>query len=309
MEFGFDRGQSFGRLVLGEHVLCVVLVESGGLFGGDLVLGPGLLGACGGLVGGFSQSGDLGVSGGQAAAQAFHSCGHADQAFTAFGRGPVYRLQAFFFPVEGVLGRGAFLDGGVQQLTGLFQPGLEFFFLGGRLLGLHLQFLGVALPDRFFGDREQVAVTFPGQFTYRVEALGEAGQRVVGLVGGGQCGRCRGGLRLQCGFAFLGLVEGFLGGCTPFQDLFFVGLFLGEPVREGDDVVGEQAQAGITHVGLDHGGLAGQFGLAAQRFELAAQLRGQVRDPVQVALHRLEFADRLFFAFAVFEDAGCFFDE
>ena len=51
------------------------------------------------------------------------------------------------------------------------------------------------------------------------------------------------------------------------------------------------------------------LGLLAQRLELAAQLGGEVGEPGQVGLHRLELAQRLFLALAVLEHAGGFLDE
>nr|BFE68447.1 hypothetical protein GCM10020092_017480 [Actinoplanes digitatis] len=57
------------------------------------------------------------------------------------------------------------------------------------------------------------------------------------------------------------------------------------------------------------GRAAGDLGLLAQRLELAAQLGGEVVEPVQVGLHRVELADRLLFALAMLEDAGGLLDE
>ena len=81
---------------------------------------------------------------------------------------------------------------------------------------------------------------------------------------------------------------------------------LGLPVHQ---VVGGQPQPGVAQVGLDGLGAARHLGLAAQRLELAAQLGGQVGQPGQVGRHRVELADRLFLALAVFEHAGGLFDE
>jgi len=92
-------------------------------------------------------------------------------------------------------------------------------------------------------------------------------------------------------------------------DLGLVGFLLGEGFPQGDDVVGEQPEPGVPQFRLDDRGAAGQFRLAAERFELAAQLRDQVTHPVEVALHRGEFPQRFLFAFAVFEDARGFFNE
>ena len=77
----------------------------------------------------------------------------------------------------------------------------------------------------------------------------------------------------------------------------------------GDQVVGGQPQPRIAQVGLDGLGPAGHFGLPAERFELTAQLGGQVGEPVQVGRHRVELADRLFLALAVLEHARRLLDE
>jgi hypothetical protein len=53
----------------------------------------------------------------------------------------------------------------------------------------------------------------------------------------------------------------------------------------------------------------GHLGLLAERLELAAELGGEVGQPVEVDLHRVELADRLFLALAVLEDAGGLLDE
>ena len=88
-----------------------------------------------------------------------------------------------------------------------------------------------------------------------------------------------------------------------------VGDLLLERRGELDEVVGEQPQAGVAGVGLDDGGPAGGLGLAAERAELAADLTGEVVDPGEVGLHRLELAQRPLLALAVLEDAGGLLDE
>ena len=82
-----------------------------------------------------------------------------------------------------------------------------------------------------------------------------------------------------------------------------------EGVAQLDQVVGEQPQPGVAQVGLHAGGAAGDLGLPAQRLELAAQLGGQVGEPVEVVLHPVELAERLLLALAVLEDAGGLLDE
>ena len=88
-----------------------------------------------------------------------------------------------------------------------------------------------------------------------------------------------------------------------------VGDLLVQGGAQGVQVVGEQPEPGVAQVGLDAGGAAGHLGLLAERLELAAQLGGEVGQPVEVGLHRVELAERLLLALAVLEDAGGLLDE
>jgi hypothetical protein len=56
-------------------------------------------------------------------------------------------------------------------------------------------------------------------------------------------------------------------------------------------------------------GPPGRLGLLAQRSELAADLGREVADAGEVALHRLELAERTLLALAVLEDPGRLLDE
>lgn len=76
-----------------------------------------------------------------------------------------------------------------------------------------------------------------------------------------------------------------------------------------DQIVGGQPQPGVAQVGLDGRRTPSHLGLAAQRLELAAQFGGQIGEPGQVGRHRVQFAQRLLFALAMFEHARSFFDE
>ena len=88
-----------------------------------------------------------------------------------------------------------------------------------------------------------------------------------------------------------------------------VGQLLLEGGTGSGEVVGHQPGAGVADVGLDDGGPAGHLGLTTQRLELAADLAEQVGEPGQVALGRVELAERLLLALAVLEDAGRLLDE
>ena len=78
---------------------------------------------------------------------------------------------------------------------------------------------------------------------------------------------------------------------------------------QADDLVGEQAGAGIPHDGGDRLGLARDLGLVPERLQLTTDLAGQVAQAGEVGLHRLELAEGLLFAAAVLQDAGGLFDE
>ena len=79
--------------------------------------------------------------------------------------------------------------------------------------------------------------------------------------------------------------------------------------RSVDDLVGEQARAGVPNDRGDRLRLPGDLGLVAQRLELPPDLAGQVAQPGQVGLHGVELAEGLLLAPAVLEDAGGLLDE
>ncbi len=80
-------------------------------------------------------------------------------------------------------------------------------------------------------------------------------------------------------------------------------------LRACDHVVGEQTCPGIAYVGLDDRGSARHLGLTTQRLELTTQLGEHVVESSQVALGRIELAERLLLALAVLEDTGRLLDE
>ena len=134
-------------------------------------------------------------------------------------------------------------------------------------------------------------------------------RREPALLGPGELGRGVLGLLLEGGEPAAQRGQALLDLGAPGDQRGLVGDLLLEGRGELDEVVGEQAQAGVAGVGLDDGGLAGGLGLAAERAELAADLTGEVVDPGEVGLHRLELAERLLLALAVLEDAGRLLDE
>src|SRR5690606_36314611 len=88
-----------------------------------------------------------------------------------------------------------------------------------------------------------------------------------------------------------------------------VGALLLELGRELRKVVREQARPRVTQVALHGLRLARRLGLPAERSELTAQLRGEVAQAREVALHRVELAQRLLLALAVLQDACGLLDD
>jgi hypothetical protein len=77
---------------------------------------------------------------------------------------------------------------------------------------------------------------------------------------------------------------------------------------ELDEVVGEQPQPGVPHVGLDDAALraASAWRPRGPSWRRISAVRS---DPGEVGLHRLELAQRAFLALAVLEDPGGLLDE
>ncbi len=78
---------------------------------------------------------------------------------------------------------------------------------------------------------------------------------------------------------------------------------------QGDDVVGEDARLGVAHDRRDGLRLACDLRLSAERLELTTDLAGEIAEPCEVRLHRVELAEGLLLATAMLEDAGGLFDE
>ena len=56
------------------------------------------------------------------------------------------------------------------------------------------------------------------------------------------------------------------------------------------EIVRQQSQSRITHVGLNNYGAARNLRLLTQRLQLTTKFGGEVLQPREVALHRIEFA-------------------
>src|SRR3954468_20046227 len=82
-----------------------------------------------------------------------------------------------------------------------------------------------------------------------------------------------------------------------------------EGLAEGQQVVGQQTQARIAHVGLDGRRAPGHLDLPPERLELATELASEVLQAGEVGAHRLELPKGLLLALAVLEDTGALLDE
>lgn len=176
-------------------------------------------------------------------------------------------------------------------------------------LRLGLQLLRVAAGPLVVGGGAEVAQPFPGELLDGAEPFLQGGELVPGVLGGGEQRRVLGQGRLQLAQAGLHLAVFGLDLLAPLAQRGLVGDLPVQGGAQGGEVVGEQPQPGVAQVGLDGGGPSGHLGLPAQRLELAAQLGGEVGEPVEIYLHRVELPQRLFLALAVLEDAGRLLDE
>ena len=55
-------------------------------------------------------------------------------------------------------------------------------------------------------------------------------------------------------------------------------------------IVRQQSKSRVTHIGLNNDGAAGNLRLLTQRLQLTTKFGGEVLQPREVALHRIEFA-------------------
>ncbi|GAA4661316.1 hypothetical protein GCM10023197_13620 [Gordonia humi] len=230
------------------------------------------------------------------------------EAFAAVGDGP-HRCHMRLF------GGGGRLFGGLQRGGRVFESrrglldGLGVLGFGHRgFFGLLVEPIRIGTARRGRRTR-QVRRTFTGDAACAVDAFGEGRElmeHASGLRGGGRDLRevllCLGQRRRR-------LVElrGHL--VLTRADLVFGGGVLGHLGASRDEVVGGQAQPGITQIGLHRRRPTGHLGLPAERFELSAEFRGEVGQPREVGGHRVEFADRLLPTAAVFENARGLLDE
>ena len=165
-----------------------------------------------------------------------------------------------------------------QGLAVAGDGGLDLGLLGADLLGLRLERLRVTPGARVVGLGGEVAHPLGGQAAGAAEPLAQRREPVPGLLGAGQRRRLRRGDPLEVALAGGRLGEGGLHLGAAGAQGGLVGDLCLQGRGQADQVVGEQAQAGVAQVGLDDRGPAGDLGLPAQGLELAAQLDGEVLD-------------------------------
>jgi hypothetical protein len=141
------------------------------------------------------------------------------------------------------------------------------------------------------------------------EPLGQAGERIPAVLRLGELGPSGFGGGLQLADAAAEARQALLDLGAARDEGGLVGHLLLEGGGELDEVVGQQPEPSVAHLGLDRGRLARGVGLPTERAELAPDLAGEVGDPGEVGLHRLELAQRALLALAVFEDSGRLLDE
>ena len=296
-------------LVLGVEAL-LARVEAGdpGLEGGEVVLGA--VGPGDGRSPRRLEPAELLVGGRGPGLQGVHLAGQPGQALATVGRGPDQ-------PGDPAVLLGCRLFGG----TACGHRGLEGATLGvdlgrdrGLLLadagGLGLELVGVTTEvERLLLGPGGVAHALGGERRRTAEPLTQAGQAEPGLLRAGQGRQVvpQGGL--EAGLGLLGPGRGGLDLLAALDQDRLVGELLLERGPGGDQVVGDEAGPGVADLGLHDRGPARHLGLPPQWLELAADLAEQVGQPVEVALGRVELAERLLLALAVLEDAGGLLDE
>ncbi|MGX1303545.1 hypothetical protein RKD35_005033 [Streptomyces albogriseolus] len=310
---GGEDGLCLGEPALGFLVplgeLRVARVEAVDLRPEGLVLLLGGHGALPRLVAGGGEAFDLGLGGGCAGAGGAHLSLEPGEPFAPVGDGTGDVLEPPFLLGQIALQFGAVGDGVLQRAFGRFEGGLQFGLLLADAGGLALHVLGVPAAPLLGGCGGGALHARVGERDGAAHPFGELGELVPGLLGVLEPRGEAAYLVLQEALALEGLLQLGLGGLLALFEGGLVGDLGLERLAQRDEVVGEEAQAGVAQVGLDDGGATGDGGLAAERLELAAELVGEVLDACEVGLHRVQLAQRLLLALAVFEDAGRLLDE
>ncbi len=223
--------------------------------------------------------------------------------------GPGLSRQPPFRVLKGRLGGNPPPGCRGQLLAGGFQPLAQFRFLITQARGLAIEFVRVTAGSRWLRPGRQVRVPLGGEVGHPVQALGHGGQFEPCLLGPGQARRILQLVRVERRLALAGLGQaGFQRG-APERRSGFIALVPLQVRRGGYVLVGQQPQPRVAEVRLDERGPAGDGRLAPEWLEAAAQFGGEVHQPGQVDLHRLELAQRLLLAPAVLEDPRGLLDQ
>ena len=310
LDLRLHLGERGGGVLVGvvEPLLALLLDGDSALEPGELLLGVGGPGAGG--RGELLEAADLGLPRLDPAPAGADLPGELGEPLAPVGRGTGESCQ------PGLLGDVGGLDvlphgNGRAEVVGDRRHLGEQLGLGlAGLGGLGAQLVGVASRRRLvLLVLRQQSYALGGHRTGGLHPVAQALQAHEPVVGPGDL---RGGLgraALDVEEAAAHVVEGVLDRRPPLEERGLVGDLLLQHRRHLDEVVGEQAQPGVARVGLDDGRAAGRLGLPAQRAELAADLPGEVLDPGEVGVHRLELAQRPLLAAAVLEDTGGLLDE
>ena len=86
-------------------------------------------------------------------------------------------------------------------------------------------------------------------------------------------------------------------------------LVIVEVAAQRHDVVGKNSSPGVSNDGRDVLGLASDFSLLTEWFELTPNFPRKVSETREIRLHRVEFANSLFLTATVLEDSSGLFDE
>ena len=304
-----QRGQIGDRLfVLGVQAEFAG-IEAGhlGLQGGERP--RGLLRPFGRLLARGGQPADLGRRRLRPAAQRVDLSDQPGQTLTPVGRGPDQRGQPGLLGAVRLLAAGAMGTGLLQGSRLRGDLGRQLTFLSTDRIGLPVEFLGIPAGAQLAGIVIGVAHPLPGDRHGRRHPFAQRGQRIPGLLCRGQPGHALAYRLLGLDLGLASLSQRRLQGQSPVAHRLLVGDVGLQSERRLDQVVGQQPGPGVADLGLDHRSLPGHLGLPAERLELATDLGDQIREPIEVALARLELAEGLLLALAVLEHPGGFLDE
>ena len=284
------RGQGSGRFLVGCRQLGAAFVVPGDQLLDLAVLLLGPLGPHAGLRRGHAEPLDLLGGGVLAAADRTDLGPQPGEPVGPVRRSPGVLGDPAIDRGELRLGPGTLRDRRAEPVPAGGQPGLQAVLFLAELGRLPIQLGGIPAGPLGLRLRRQVVVPLLGETVRGAEPLGQCGQPEPGFLRPGQHRGVllRGGVQLGFPAACVGQARLQRGPAGQHGGL--VGLVCFQLRGQRHVVVGEQSQPRITQVSLNRDRPAGHLGLAAQRLETPAQLRGQVHQPGEIGLHRLELA-------------------